>query len=137
MLQFKFSLAHSFSENLKINVRFMLSTRRGSSDWESTRLSGSLRLRVKLKTGLSPVQVRPAAPCLLGKVFRSPYGTVVLAACGRSLVWLGHQPATLTTRVQIPAAAPFLLMRHASRVDIPSVRCGFAFPLLQCFYCFF
>ena len=62
MLQFKFSLAHSFSENLKINVRFMLSTRRGSSDWESTRLSGSLHLRVKLKTGLSPVQVRPAAP---------------------------------------------------------------------------
>ena len=25
---------------------------------------------------------------------------------GRSLVWLGHQPATLTTRVQISAAAP-------------------------------
>ncbi len=24
---------------------------------------------------------------------------------GRSLVWLGHQPATLTTRVQIPPAA--------------------------------
>ena len=30
-------------------------------------------------------------------------------SCGRSLVWLGHQPATLTTRVQIPAAAPPLL----------------------------
>jgi hypothetical protein len=26
---------------------------------------------------------------------------------GRSLVWLGHQPATLTTRVRIPATAPF------------------------------
>jgi hypothetical protein len=25
---------------------------------------------------------------------------------GRSLVWLGHQPPTLTTRVQIPATAP-------------------------------
>jgi hypothetical protein len=25
---------------------------------------------------------------------------------GCSLVWLGHQPATLTTRVQIPATAP-------------------------------
>jgi len=61
MLQLKFSLVHGFSENLKINVRFMLSTRRGSSDWESTRLGGSVRLRVKLKTGLSPVQVRPAA----------------------------------------------------------------------------
>ena len=28
---------------------------------------------------------------------------------GRSLVWLGHQPATLTTRVQIPATAPLEL----------------------------
>ena len=27
-------------------------------------------------------------------------------ASGRSLVWLGHQPPTLTTRVQIPATAP-------------------------------
>jgi hypothetical protein len=27
---------------------------------------------------------------------------------GCSLVWLGHQPATLTTRVQIPATAPLL-----------------------------
>ena len=26
-------------------------------------------------------------------------------SCGRSLVWLGHQPPTLTTRVQIPATA--------------------------------
>ena len=26
---------------------------------------------------------------------------------GRSLVWLGHQPPTLTTRVQIPATALF------------------------------
>ena len=25
---------------------------------------------------------------------------------GRSLAWLGHQPPTLTTRVQIPATAP-------------------------------
>ena len=36
--------------------------------------------------------------------------------CGRSLVWLGHQPATLTTRVQIPATAPSksLLIEHSS-----------------------
>jgi hypothetical protein len=27
-------------------------------------------------------------------------------ASGRSPVWLGHQPPTLTTRVQIPATAP-------------------------------
>ncbi len=26
--------------------------------------------------------------------------------CGLSLVWLGHQPPTLTTRVQIPETAP-------------------------------
>ena len=29
-----------------------------------------------------------------------------LISSGRSLVWLGHQPPTLTTRVQIPATAP-------------------------------
>ncbi len=29
-----------------------------------------------------------------------------LKSSGRSLVWLGHQPPTLTTRVQIPATAP-------------------------------
>ena len=34
------------------------------------------------------------------------YRTNSALSCGRSLVWLGHQPATLTTRVQIPAAAP-------------------------------
>jgi hypothetical protein len=28
-----------------------------------------------------------------------------LISSGRSLVWLGHQPPTLTTRVQIPATA--------------------------------
>ena len=28
-------------------------------------------------------------------------------SCGRSLAWLGHQPPTLTTRVQIPATALF------------------------------
>jgi hypothetical protein len=31
-----------------------------------------------------------------------------LVSSGCSLVWLGHQPATLTTRVRIPATAPFL-----------------------------
>ena len=34
---------------------------------------------------------------------------------GRSLVWLGHQPATLTTRVQIPAAAPHSFSLHTLR----------------------
>jgi hypothetical protein len=29
-----------------------------------------------------------------------------LISSGRSPVWLGHQPPTLTTRVQIPATAP-------------------------------
>ena len=29
---------------------------------------------------------------------------------GCSLVWLGHQPATLTTRVQIPATAPYTII---------------------------
>jgi hypothetical protein len=29
-----------------------------------------------------------------------------LISSGRSLAWLGHQPPTLTTRVQIPATAP-------------------------------
>jgi hypothetical protein len=29
-----------------------------------------------------------------------------LISSGRSLVWLGHQPPTLTTRVRIPATAP-------------------------------
>jgi hypothetical protein len=30
-----------------------------------------------------------------------------LDSSGRSLAWLGHQPPTLTTRVQIPATALF------------------------------
>ena len=33
-----------------------------------------------------------------------------LPESGRSLVWLGHQPATLTTRVQIPATAPIIIL---------------------------
>ena len=34
---------------------------------------------------------------------------------GYSLVWLGHQPATLTTRVQIPVAAPPLQLKHSEQ----------------------
>ena len=34
-------------------------------------------------------------PCLFGKVFRILNRTVVLTECDRSLVWLGHQPATI------------------------------------------
>jgi hypothetical protein len=52
---------------------------------------------------------------------------------GCSLVWLGHQPATLTTRVQIPATAPFshiILARclhwvflYASALESPHAPC--------------
>ena len=37
---------------------------------------------------------------------------------GRSLVWLGHQPPTLTTRVQIPATAPFSLPDFEERIGL-------------------
>jgi hypothetical protein len=37
-----------------------------------------------------------------------------LILSGRSLVWLGHQPPTLTTRVQIPATAPKILSEDSS-----------------------
>ena len=33
-------------------------------------------------------------------------GSISENTSGRSLAWLGHQPPTLTTRVQIPATAP-------------------------------
>ena len=54
-----------------------------------------------------------------------------LISSGRSLVWLGHQPPTLTTRVQIPAtalqclnfAAPFVNIYIPCFVDSHSPRC--------------
>ncbi len=39
---------------------------------------------------------------------------------GRSLVWLGHQPATLTTRVQIPVAAPKTKCHFENKVKLAS-----------------
>jgi hypothetical protein len=39
-----------------------------------------------------------------------------LVSSGCSLVWLGHQPATLTTRVQIPATAPRTIFTFRIRV---------------------
>ena len=46
-----------------------------------------------------------------GKTNKPKTSTESKIKSGRSLVWLGHQPATLTTRVQIPATAPTTLER--------------------------
>jgi hypothetical protein len=40
-----------------------------------------------------------------------------LISSGRSPVWLGHQPPTLTTRVQIPATAPTALEQLPSLLN--------------------
>ena len=42
----------------------------------------------------------------LNNLDRSNLKDLSSVSSGRSLVWLGHQPPTLTTRVQIPATAP-------------------------------
>ena len=43
--------------------------------------------------------------------------------CGRSLVWLGHQPPTLTTRVQIPATALTVFLFLFGRFSEKQIAC--------------